>query len=249
MAGTGRDTLAGRKVVITRAAEQADDLAVIVSASGAIPVVMPLVTIEVIDSEAERLRRVDPGEFDWLVVTSPNGAKAFAAARAGEHRSAPLNVAAVGTATAAALADAGVTATFVPTRQNAEGLLAEWPPDQAGSVLLVQAEAAEATVADGLRARGCDVTVVRPYRTVPVRPAAADQLAALSADAVLFASGSAARAWCAVFGLSTPALVVSIGPRTSATIEALGLKVNLEAADHSLSGLVDVLVDHLRNVL
>jgi uroporphyrinogen-III synthase len=211
-------------------------------------VVVPLVTIETVAAEADRLRHLDTTGFDWLVVTSPNGARAYAAAHDPTSEPAPPHVAAVGTATAAALADAGVIATFVPTRQNAEGLLAELPPDVDGSVLLVQAEAAEPTLADGLRARGCDVTVVRPYRTAPVRPSAADQLAALAADAVLFASGSAAQAWHAVFGTSAPALVVSIGPRTSAAIEQLGLKVNLEAADHSLSGLVDVLVDHLRNV-
>lgn len=244
MTGTGREPLAGRKVVITRAAEQADDLAALVAATGATPVVVPLVAIESVPSEVDRLGRTDTSEFEWLVVTSPNGARSFGDSGC----AAPSNVAAVGTATAAALADFGIAATFVPSRQNAEGMLAELPAHMAGRVLLVQAEAAEPTLADGLRARGCAVTVVTPYRTVAVRPSAADQLAALSADAVLFASGSAARAWHAVFGTTTPALVVSIGPRTSAAISALGLKVNLEATDYSLSGLVDVLVDHLRNV-
>lgn len=236
--------LAGRKVVITRAAEQADALAELLSAAGAVPVTVPLVAIEPVPAEVERLASLEPAEFEWLVVTSPNGSRAFMAA----HHTAPAHVAAVGTATAAVLTEHGIAVSLVPTQQNAEGLLAELPADAAGSVLLVQAEAAETTVAQGLRDRHLQVTAVAPYRTVPVRPSAALQLAALSADAVLFASGSAARAWQAVFGAATPALVVSIGPRTTAAIEALGLKVNLEAADHSLSGLVDVLVDHLRNV-
>ncbi len=233
--------LDGRRVVITRAAEQADELAELVRSAGAVPVVMPLVTVESVPGEADRLAGVDPLGFDWLVVTSPNGARAYTASK----RTAPTRVAAVGTATAAALEADGIPVSFVPSRQNAEGLLAEMPPVTEGRVLLVQAEAAEPTVADGLRARHLEVTVIRPYRTVPVRPSAADQLAALSADAVLFASGSAARAWHAVFGSSAPALVVSIGPRTTALANGLGLKVNLEAADHSLSGLVDVLVAHL----
>lgn len=245
MTDTGRQPLAGRKVVITRSAEQADDLATLVRATGATPVVVPLVTIESVQSEADRLGLLDMTEFEWLMVTSPNGARSFGLSGC----SAPPNVGAVGTATAAVLAEFGIAATLVPTRQNAEGMLAELPAEMNGAVLLVQAEAAEPTLAAGLRERGCAVTVVMPYRTVPVRPAAAHQLAALSADAVLFASGSAARAWFTVFGSTTPALVVSIGPRTSAAIDALGLKVNLEATDHSLSGLVDVLVDHLGNVL
>lgn len=234
-------SLDGRRVVVTRAAEQADELAELVRATGAVPVVMPLVTIEPVADEADRLDGEDPALFDWLVVTSPNGARSYTS----HHRTAPVNVAAVGTATAAALEADGIAVTFVPSRQNAEGLLAELPSTMAGRVLLVQAEAAESTVADGLRARHLEVTTIRPYRTVPVRPSAADQLAALSADAVLFASGSAARAWHAVFGTTTPALVVSIGPRTTALADGLGLKVNLEATDHSLSGLVDVLVAHL----
>jgi uroporphyrinogen-III synthase len=236
--------LVGRKVVITRAAEQADDLVELLRHAGAEPVVVPLVAIEPIEPEVSRLLSLQPNDFDWLVVTSPNGARAFTAV----HATAPAHVAAVGSATSAVLSEHGVTVEFVPRRQNAAGLLAELPADVAGSVLLVQAEAAAPTVGEGLRARNLQVTAVTPYRTVPVRPPASLQLAALSADAVLFASGSAARAWLAVFGTSTPALVVSIGPSTTAAVEAFGLKVNLEAADHSLSGLVAVLVDHLGNV-
>jgi uroporphyrinogen-III synthase len=86
---------------------------------------------------------------------------------------------------------------------------------------------------------------VAPYRTVPAQPTAGAQLAALSADAVLFASGSAVRAWVAVFGTATPPLTVAIGPQTAAAAAALDLKVDLVAADHSLSGMVAALEEHL----
>jgi uroporphyrinogen-III synthase len=96
-------------------------------------------------------------------------------------------------------------------------------------------------MADGLSALGWQVTVVAPYRTTSTRPSAGVQLAALAADAVLFASGSAARAWVNVFGPSTPPIVVTMGPRTAAAARGFGLKVSAVATDHSLQGLVDAL--------
>jgi uroporphyrinogen-III synthase len=71
----------------------------------------------------------------------------------------------------------------------------------------------------------------------------------LAADAVLFASGSAVRAWVAAFGTSTPPLVVAIGPQTASAAQLVGLKVDLIAADHSLQGLVNSLEHHLAGAL
>jgi len=78
-----------------------------------------------------------------------------------------------------------------------------------------------------------------------VVPPAGVQLAALAADAVLFASGSAARAWAAVFGDAAPPVSVAIGPNTAAAAAAAGLKISLVAADHSLSGMVAALERYL----
>jgi uroporphyrinogen-III synthase len=136
---------------------------------------------------------------------------------------------------------------LVPAQQSAAGLLAEFPHGT-GSVLLVQAVDAEPTMADGLAAGGWEVTVVAPYRTVPALPSAGLQLAALSADAVLFASGSAVAAWVQVFGTSTPPIVVAIGPRTAASARGLDLKISVVATDHSLQGLVDALVSVLSSM-
>lgn len=232
--------LQGRRVVVTRSSAQAGSLAGLLEAAGAVPVVVPLVEQVEVPEGAQALAALRPEEFDWLVVTSPNGARAYLAA----HRSAPAGVAAVGATTAAALADGGVTATLVPAQQSAVGLLAQFPTGT-GTVLVVQALDAEPAVAQGLAAAGWQVTVVAPYRTVPSRPSAGLQLAALSADAVLFASGSAATAWVQVFGTSTPPIVVAIGPQTAAAANALDLKVSAVATDHSLRGLVDALASVL----
>ncbi len=232
--------LAGRRVVVTRATEQADDLVSLLEAAGATAVVVPLIEIVPQPDACEVLAALDPAEFDWLVVTSPNGARAYLDA----HTTAPTKVAAVGATTAAALTGGGLPVTLVPTDQSATGLLAAFPAGS-GPVLLVQAVDAETTMVAGLQRAGWHVTTVSPYRSAPARPSAGQQLAALSADAVLFASGSAARAWVAVFGRTTPPIVVAIGPQTAAKVQQAGLKVSLVAADHSLPGLVAALVSHL----
>ncbi len=234
---TTSTALQGRRVVVTRSSAQAGSLAGLLQDAGAIPVVVPLIEQVPDPDDAARLAALDPDSFDWLVVTSPNGAEAYLAA----HRTGPAHVAAVGATTAAALMNGGVTVTLVPAQQSAAGVLAEFPPGE-GSVLLVQAVDAEPTMADGLAAAGWAVTVSTPYRTVPARPSAGLQLAALSADAVLFASGSAVKAWVQVFGTSTPPIVVVIGPQTEVAAQVAHLKVSLVAADHSLRGLVDSLV-------
>ena len=232
--------LAGRRVVVTRAAEQAGELVALLEGVGAIAVVVPLVEIVAEPAAVDALAALNPAAFDWLVVSSPNGARAYLAA----HSSAPLNVAAVGSTTAAALSSGGLPVTLVPIDQRAEGLLAVFPAGS-GRVLLVQAVDAQPTMGAGLVRSGWQVTVISPYRSAPARPSAGQQLAVLSADAVLFTSGSAARAWVAVFGQTTPPIVVAIGPQTAAAVEQAGLKVSLVAADHSLSGLVAALGSHL----
>lgn len=233
--------LAGRRVVVTRAAEQAPALAELLVAAGALPEVIPLVEIEPLPSGADSLRALDPTSFDWLVVTSPNGAAAYADVMGS---AAPPGVAAVGTATAAALVDRGIEVDLVPAVQQARALVDAVP---IGRVLVVQALDAAPALVDGLRARGAEVTAVTPYRTVPRQPTAREQLAALSADAVLFASGSAVRAWSAVFGTSVPPIVVVIGPQTAAVAAEVGIPVTSVAAHSSLEGLVDALrgvLDH-----
>ena len=238
--------LTGRRVVVTRALEQADELAALLQQVGAVPVVIPLIEIVTEPGAAAELASAYLAGFDWLIVTSPNGAAHVVDAHSKQHATSG-RVAAIGTSTADVLRAGGIDVVLVPAVQSAAGLLAEFPPPAAGdnTVLLVQAANADVSLSDGLRALGSMVTVVAPYRTVPARVTAGQQLAALSADAVLFASGSAARAWADVFGDSSPPVVVAIGPQTAAVVTDAGLKVSVVAADHSLSGMVLALERHL----
>ena len=233
--------LEGRRVVVTRAAEQAEPLAARLRAVGAEPVIVALIEIVAPTDGgaglAEALGHL--ADYDWLVVTSPNGAArvrgALAALPAGTRRP---RLAAVGTATASAL---GAPADLVPTEQIADVLVAEFPSGM-GSVLVAQAEGAGPEVGAGLAAKGWNVDVVAAYRTVLLVPSSGVLLQVLSADAVLFASGSAVRAWIRVFGTQTPPVAVAIGPSTAQVAADLGLKIDAVAADHSLDGLVGELL-------
>ncbi len=228
--------LAGRTVVVTRAAEQADALADVLRERGALPVVVPLVEIVAVPAEQAALAALRADTFDWLVASSPNAATAYLAAHA-EH---PRHAAAVGEATAQVLRAGGVAVELVPHRQRAAGLVEAFP-DGPGRVLVVQGSQAESGLVDGLTARGWSVTVARPFTTAPVRPPEDLARQALAADAVLFASGSAARAWVEVFGSAAPPIVVAIGPQTADAVTRAGLKVSSTATDHSLAGLADAL--------
>jgi uroporphyrinogen-III synthase len=224
--------LAGRRVVVTRAEGDGATLGELLAARGAIPVNVPL--IATVDDEAElaRLATLDVDVYDWVVVSSPRGAERLTAA----HPAIAAKVGAVGRTTAAAVPRCD----FVPTVQNAAGFVAEFPRG-GGRVLVVQAATAAPTMAAGLAAAGYEVTVVAPYRTVPATPSDELREALAGADAVLFASGSAAEAWVEVIGRAAPPVVVAIGPQTAAAARRAGLAVTVVAEDHSLRGMVDAL--------
>jgi uroporphyrinogen-III synthase len=177
------------------------------------------------------------GIFDWLVVTSQHGARRVGGAAA-RHRA--VRLAAVGTSTARQLTElAGRPPTVVPARQTAAALVEAITVagDEGRRVLIVQADRADDALASGLRAGGYDVTTVVGYSTRLRHPSSAERSAALAADAVTFASGSAAVAWAEAFGSLTPPIVVAIGPTTRRRAEDAGLQITHEAADHSVDGL------------
>ena len=111
----------------------------------------------------------------------------------------------------------------------------------AGRAVVVQAQGGAPTLVDGLTAKGWNVTRIDTHLARPVRPTAREQLAAIGADALVLTSGSQAAAWTAVFGHTTPPIVVAIGPQTARDAEREGLTISVVATDHSLQGLVSAL--------
>ena len=203
------------RVVVTRPRAQADELLRLLRERDFEPLLCPVIEIERIDDGP-----IDVSGYDWVIVTSANGAAELARRVVGELP----RVAAVGEATAAALSQHGLTADFVPVRSSQEGLLDELPRP-VGRALFVGAEGARRLLVEQLPA---DFRAV--YRTVDLQPEAP------GGDLVLLASPSAARAWARV-GEEMPA--ITIGPQTTAAALAQGLDVVAEADTPDAAGLVD----------
>jgi uroporphyrinogen-III synthase len=206
------------RVIVTRPRAQAKPLVEALESAGASVVECPLIEIERTSDEP-----VDAAGYDWLVVTSPNGADEIARRGANLPR-----VAAVGPGTAESLRAHGIEPAFVPSESTQEGLLREFPRP-AGRVLFAAAEGARRTAIDGL---GADFVPL--YRTRLLAPEPP------GGDVVVLASGSAARAYAGVGG-TAPA--VTIGPETTRVARRVGLDVVREAESHDLDGLVAAVRD------
>ena len=213
------------KAIVTRPRAQARPLVEALERAGVEVVECPLIEIERTSDEP-----IDAAGYDWLVVTSTNGADEIA--RRG--RNLP-RIAAVGPGTAEALRAHGLEPAFVPVESSQDGLLREFPRP-VGRVLFAAAEGARRRPIDEL---GADFVPL--YRTRLLQPEPP------GGDVVVLASGSAARAYAAIGG-AAPA--VSIGPETSRVARSVGLTVAAEAHTHDLDGLVaavrDVMDSHSR---
>ena len=232
-----------KRVVVTRATTQTGSLVERIGAMGHRPVVVPLIAIADAEDGGAALRAALvglPDRFDWIAVTSPNGAAAIGAAMGGRPLDTSVAVAAVGPGTAAALRALGLSVSLLPDRSIAEGLLDALSALTPARILLVQAADARPVLAHGLRAGGWDVTAVIAYRSVPVVASAADLAAAGGADAIVFTSSSTVSAWVAA-GAATPPVVVSIGPATTATALRSGISVTMEASPHTIDGVAAAL--------
>jgi uroporphyrinogen-III synthase len=235
------NSLEGRSVVITRSIAQNESLRRLLEARGARVVEVPLIAVVEPDDEGrerdEVLQRFE--DFDWIVVTSPNGADRVApflsaAHAAGDAKRFPL-LAAVGEATARSVGTR-VALCAEPARSD---VLAEQFPEGSGSVLVVQGNLADNQLSDDIESKGWTVTRVVAYRTVHLRPTKEMMLPALSADVLLLASGSAATAWFDAFGASTPPYVVAMGPSTAKVAVNLGLEVSAIASEQTLDSLIE----------
>ena len=132
----------------------------------------------------------------------------------------------------------------------AEALLDAFPPPTGGHtrLLLARAEHARDVLPDGLRARGYDVDVLPLYRTRAAEPdpAILARVRAGTVDAVTFTSSSTVRNFVDLVGpLDPQPCAVSIGPVTSETARARGLRVDAEATEHTIDGLVAALLEVL----
>jgi uroporphyrinogen III methyltransferase/synthase len=245
-----RRPLHGRRVVVTRARAQASGLAAILRNLGADVVELPAIRIEPrIESEEVRRAVESIGEYALICVTSPNGAELLFEAMSGldARALAGATVAAIGPGTARALRRHGIVADVVPERFVAEALVEAMAGVEIEGKRVLVARAAEArdVLPDALRERGAEVDVVALYETVREQPGAEAIEAARSADYVTFTSSSTVTNLTAALGDRFPraARIVSIGPVTSETAKAAGLRVDVEADQHDIDGLLAALLE------
>jgi uroporphyrinogen-III synthase len=249
--------LAGRRIVVTRADHQAEELVDFLTAAGATVERLPLLALlPPEDPAALAAAARNLGSYRWVVFTSANAVRALFGAM---HDRWPngVAVAAIGDATDAALCAEAVRPDVVAEDSNAEGLLAELVPrlrHQPGErILLPQAADARPILAEGLRAAGHDVDTVIAYRkTVP--PDARERAATIFGDGplgwVTFTSPSIARSFAGLFEprwseRRRTLRAASIGPVTSEALRTLGVPPAAEASKASDEAMVAAIVAHV----
>jgi uroporphyrinogen-III synthase/uroporphyrinogen III methyltransferase/synthase len=243
--------LAGRRILVTRALEQAGKLSDSLRALGAEPVEVPVLEIGPPQSFAALDKAlVQLNTYSWLIFTSANAVKALIlralALRiplAGRVR----KIAAVGPATAEVVTRAGLTVDYIPEKYVAESLIAGFPGEiQGRRFLLARAAIARDVIPDALRAAGAEVDIAEAYRNVlpESAPQALKQALAQPIHAATFTSSStvthlAEAANKANIPFPLPGVpAVSIGPVTSQTLREHNWLPAAEADPHDIPGLI-----------
>ena len=254
--------LFGRRVLVTRGRDQASALTALLEEKGARVWELPTIAIvRPADFDPAQRALDEVRSYDWVVFTSANGvqrALEYLMMRGKDARVFGNSLlAAIGPATAAALAQHSLRADYVPAEYRAEAVAAGLcERGVAGKrILLARAAQARPVLAEELRRAGAVVDDVALYDTA--LPAAADAEAARllrdgGFDAVTFTSSSTVRNFRALFqdvdlaAALARTTVACIGPITASTAVELGLRVDVQARDYTIPGLVAALEDHWR---
>ena len=262
-----RRPLFGKRILVTRARDQAGGTRDLLRDEGAEAVVVPTIVIQPPSDPAPLARAVAElraGAYAWAVFTSENGVErtwsAIAASGADARAFGGTRLAVIGPATARALERHGLHADVMAKEFKGEGLAEAMlpalasPPAGPGHVLLARAAKARDALPDALRGAGCSVDVVAAYETRPPPPSTVatllTELEAGRIDAVTFTSSSTVDNLCDLLGTERTialldreprVLVASIGPVTTATARARGLRVDVTAETYTLPGLVRAL--------
>ncbi len=253
--------LAGMTVLIGRARHQASALSSELRKHGAQVLEIPFLEIRKPRSFAPLNRALrNIADYDWLILTSVNGVDAMWARmkrlQLGNRNLAHLSIAAIGPATSKAIQKQGMKVAVVPDEYVAESVVQSLKGRVEGKrVLLVRAKVARDVIPRELRKAGANVEVVEAYETV-VPKSSRDRLrTSLKSNArpsiITFTSSSSAKNFVALLGRTRPYLervtLASIGPVTSETLRELGLRVDIEAKQYTIPGLVEAIVSSVRS--
>ncbi|WP_197085776.1 bifunctional uroporphyrinogen-III C-methyltransferase/uroporphyrinogen-III synthase [Corynebacterium comes] len=255
--------LYGWRVLVPRTKEQAASMSARLSGYGAIPQSVPTISVEPPRNPAQMERAIKgivEGRYQWVVFTSVNAVSAvwekIVEFGLDARSFAGVRLAAVGTKTAQAVRDLGMTPELLPdvTRQNAAGLVEVFPDyvedlDPVGRVLLPRADIATDVLVDGLVERGWEVDDVVAYRTVRAAPPSAEIREMIKSggfDAVCFTSSSTVKNLVGIAGKPHQRTIIAcIGPMTAATAREMGLRVDVVPEIAEVPDLVDALASHV----
>ncbi len=260
MAEASQNALSGKRIVITRAAVQSEALARELSARGAIPVVLPLVSF----ADPEDFAPLDAAiagiqRFDWIILTSAQAVRALAkrgkeVMRSLMYSESELRIACVGPATAEAARQAGLPVEYVAVTHTGAGLAEELGNRLQGArVLLPRSDRANQDLPQALKRHGAQVTEVIAYRTL--RPTEVDrrnlaQIGDGAADAVLFFSPSAVQHFAELFGgeqlraLQDKLAITAVGPVTANALRGAGVRRIVLAKETTTTAVVEALEHH-----
>ncbi len=256
LAWYGKELLSGRRIVVTRPAEQSEKLVRGLESLGAHVTGFPVIqTSELQCSEQLDTALVNIHRYSWLVFTSSNGAEAFfkhlRELKKDIRSLKNLKLAAVGAATEETLNSHGVYSDYVPGNFTGghllEGLLKQL--NTTDKVLLINSELARPDLAEGLKADGINVEQISAYTTGVNN--LEDRLEFLlpqveKADYITFTSPSSIKAFISILGkdrvLKLRGRFICIGPVTAAAAEQEGLEAEVSAA-HSSEGIINKIIE------
>ncbi len=251
--------LAGRRIVITRAREQAAELRDKLAALGATVIELPLIEIvSEVDAAAGDEIFGEIATYEWLVFTSPNGVRFFFAEFFRRFRDiralGGARIAVVGPGTAKELTALHLDVDVMPKEHVGGALvesLCEFESIENLKVLVVTGDRNRDAVVNGLTDRQAIVDQLPVYGTEDVDAGGTDAAADFrqhGADAILFASGSAVESFVKQASTLAPRagakrpLAGSLGPVTTEAMRRVGLPVDSTAAEATMDGLVAAVV-------
>ena len=251
--------LFGKRVVVTRAREQASALSEQLRLLGAEPIEFPIIAIAPPPDDYAGLdvALADLPAYHWVVFTSANGVAHFfdRLTHAGHDARAlgAAKVAAIGPATADALQSRGIRPDFMPTEFVAEAVIAQFPEAVAGKrILLARAHEAREVLPETWRERGATVDVVSAYQTTLATDGADDirqQLERGEIDAVTFTSSSTVKNFVQAVGgaraVGANVVLATIGPVTEQTCRELLRPPDCTASVYTIDGLVLALTEYI----
>ncbi|MBZ5725266.1 MAG: uroporphyrinogen-III C-methyltransferase [Acidobacteriia bacterium] len=249
----GRLPLSGKRIVVTRAREQADALGARLRALGAEVMEMPTIEIRPAADYGPLDRAIAAlASYDWLIFTSANGVRFFLDRldrSDTDLRALRARICAIGPATRAAIEALHLKVDLMGKEYVAEGLIEAFAlHDLAGKrVLLPRAAVARDLAPTELARRGAQVDVVEAYRTAIPDEAAAQAReifgAARRPDCITFTSSSTVQNFVTAAGaLPGGVKVVSIGPVTTRTARNLGMEIAAEARVFTVDGVVEAVL-------